>query len=295
MRLKPFLRPSLAIVFGFIGALVARGGTPSSIFAIGGEYFLVIAVLAFGTLGFILPELAELAWKTGVATVARQIVSHLPTSMAAPTFPTLPFKRGSKKANPKITFVLDTSVLIDGRLLDVVRVGFISGVLLVIPSVVSELHKLADSADDLKRARGRRGLDILAALKKEKGVKMLIPSREPEAGSVDEKLVRVAGSLKARLVTLDFNLSKVGSVRGVKILNLNELANALKTAVLPHEVLAIKVNAVGKEKDQGVGYLSDGTMVVVAGGAKMVGQTIDVEVLRVIATAAGKMIFAKPQ
>lgn len=298
MKLNILLRPSLAVVFGFIGALVARGGTPPTIFAITGEYFLVIAVLSFGTLGFILPELVELAAKAGIAAMARQIAAHLPTPdvVGAATGAISQFKKTrrnrlrKKYVNP---IVLDTSVLVEGRILDVVRTGFIFGTLLVVPSVVAELHKLADSADLLKRAKGRRGLDYLKELGREKGVKVEMLSREPEGNGVDSILVKLSKQTRAKLLTLDFNLNKVGQASGVKILNLNELANAVKTAVLPHETLTIHVNTVGREKDQGVGYLADGTMVVVEGGAKYKGKTVDIEVLRVIQTAAGKMIFGK--
>lgn len=302
MKFRIFLRPSLAIIFGFIGALVARGGTPPTIFAITGEYFLVIAVLAFGTLGFILPELIELAWRSGIAAVARQIVLHLPTSeivdmLPRPSIPHPTIRIGTAPKSKKYTnpLILDTSALIDGRLVDIAKTGFLFGTLVIIPAVISELHTLSDSADDLKRARGRRGLDILSALRKEKKLKVILVKSDPKADTTDEKLVRSAKSYGGKLVTVDFNLNKVATVQGVDVLNVNELANAVKTAVLPHEVLLIKVSAIGKEKSQGVGYLADGTMVVVEDGAKSVGKTVEIEVLRVIQTAAGKMVFGKIQ
>lgn len=299
MKLQIFLRPALAIIFGFIGALVARGGTPPAIFAITGDYFLAAAVIAFGTFGFILPELVELAWKTGIATVARQIAAHLPTpdvvGAASGAISQLPFKKGNRALGKKHVnpMVVDTSVLVDGRLLDVVKTGFVFGTLLVVPSVVEELHKLADSADELKRAKGRRGLDFLKELGREKGVQLSILAREPEGDSTDNRLLKLAKQMRAKLLTLDFNLNKVAQASRVQVLNLNELANAVKTAVLPHERLTIKVSSIGKERSQGVGYLPDGTMVVVEDGSGLVGKTVDVEVLRVIQTAAGKMIFGK--
>lgn len=295
MKFKIFLRPSLAVVFGFIGALVARGGTPPAIFVITGDYFLAAAVLAFGTLGFILPELVELAWKTGIAAVARQIVIHLPTAELVGRLPHPTLRIGRRGAAKKYLnpLILDTSVLVDGRLVDIARTGFIFGTFVVIPAVVSELHSLSDSASDLKRARGRRGLDVLASLKKEKKVKVELVGRDPAGQTVDEKLVSAAKSFSGKLVTVDFNLNKVASVRGISVANLNELANAVKTAVLPHETLRIKINSAGRERSQGVGYLPDGTMVVVEEGAELIGKMVNVVVLRIIQTAAGKMIFGK--
>jgi uncharacterized protein YacL len=297
INFRTLLRPSLTIVFAFLGAVVARGGTPPAIFAITGEYFLLAAVLAFGTLGFILPEILELAGKAGIAALARAIVRYLPNPRsvdASGALNQLPFVKGARGGQKYVNpLVVDTSVLIDGRLVDVAKTGFIYGTLLVIPSVVSELHQLADSSDDLKRARGRRGLDALNILKKEKDIKLVVTKSDPKANNVDERLLKIATIHKAKLLTVDYNLNKVGNVRGVTILNLNELANAVKTVVLPHESLKVKVNTVGKEKNQGVAYLSDGTMVVVENGAKYKGKTVDIEVLRVLQTAAGKMIFGR--
>ena len=191
--------------------------------------------------------------------------------------------------------LIDTSVLIDGRISDVIKTGFIFGSLLVIPSVVSELHTLSDSADELKRAKGRRGLDILKSLKSEKKVKLEVLKEDPSGDTVDDKLITLGRKLRGQVMTMDFNLNKVAAVKGVSVLNLNELINALKTAVLPHEILTIQVKSHGKGKNQGVGYLPDGTMVVVEDGAEAIGKSLKVVVLRVIQTAAGKMIFARLQ
>ncbi len=297
MKPKSFLRLALFIVFGFIGAFVARSGTPPDIFAITGGYFLLAAVIAFATLGFILPDVLELAGKAGIAALAKQIADHIPTRTGPQiSMSRFPFKgRRSKKAingyvNP---LVVDTSSLIDGRLSEVAQTGFLFGTFLVIPSVISELHKLSDSADDLKRAKGRRGLDVLAGLKKNKRVKVEILRSEPKDNEVDDKLVSLARKLKGRILTVDYNLNKVSKIRGVDILNVNELANAVKTAVLPKDSLEIRVSAKGREKGQGIGYLQDGTMVVVENGVDFEGKSVRVEVQRVLQTAAGKMIFAR--
>lgn len=293
MKLKLFLRPSLAIVFAFIGVVVVRRGAPE-ILAVFGNILLIVAALAFGILGFILPEVLELAGRAGIAALARQIVSYLPTPSGGLSVPTFSFRKKSrgrgKGANP---LICDTSVLIDGRILDIAASGFILGTLIVVPSVIRELHTLSDLGDTLKRERGRRGLDILAKLQKEKKVKVEILAKDPSGGAVDEKLVKLAHDLQGRVLTVDWNLAKVASVRKIGVLNINELANAVKTAVLPGERLLITVSNKGREKDQGIGYLADGTMVVVEGGAGLIGREVEVSVQKVLQTAAGKMVFAK--
>lgn len=294
MKLKPFLRPSLTIIFGFIGVFVARSGTPPDIFAITGRYFLVVAALSFGTFGFLLPDLAEVAARSAVVALARQIAKHLPTPQAPRlSVPKFSFKRKRKTVKYINPIVVDTSALVDGRIVDVVQTGFLFGTLVVIPSVISELHTLSDSSDDLKRARGRRGLDVLGMLKKQKGVKLEVLGSESTDKTVDDKVVAMAKKIHGRVLTLDFNLNKVANVRGVATLNLNELASAVKTVVLPHEILLVEIRGLGKSRDQGVAYLDDGTMVVVEGGANLVGKSAKVEVLRVLETAAGRMIFGR--
>lgn len=290
-RFKVLIRPSITIAFAFIGAFVARVVTPPEIFSVTGVYFVVIAGGAFGLLGFILPEVIEFMGKAGINVLARQIADRFPEPSE------IRFGRSSKKKPSKKKYVnpivVDTSVLVDGRIIEVVKTGFLFGTFIIIPSVIDELHKLSDSSNDLKRGRGRLGLDKLAQLKKEKGIKVEILKTEPKDEEVDAKLVKMAKDVKGSLLTLDYNLNKVASVKGVKILNLNELANAVKTAVLPQDSLDIKVSAKGKEKNQGVGYLEDGTMVVVEDGAGFRGKSIRVKVQRVFQTAAGKMIFAR--
>ena len=290
MNTKLLLRPVLAIVLGFIGALIARNVTANTIFSEDPKYLLLVVAAAFGTLGFILSDILELAGKAGVAALARQIVGYLPSKTYSP-FRFRRTKSSEKYPNP---LILDTSAIIDGRLLEIVRTGFVSGTLIVTPAVISELQKLADSADDQKRIRGRRGLDILEEIKKVKSTKLEVLSNDVEAKSVDDMLVKLALTLKGKIVTVDYNLNKVAKVRGLSILNVNELANAVKTVVLPSERLSIQITSSGKEKDQGVGYLSDGTMVVVEGGEKYKGREVQVKVHRVLQTAAGKMIFARP-
>jgi uncharacterized protein YacL len=190
--------------------------------------------------------------------------------------------------------LLDTSVIIDGRIADICKSGFIEGTLVIPGFILEELRHIADSADVLKRNRGRRGLDILNKIRKELDVMVQINETDFEdLAEVDSKLVKLAQVLKGTVVTNDYNLNKVAQLQGVKVLNINELANAVKPVVLPGEEMVVQVIKDGKEAGQGVAYLDDGTMIVVDGGKKFIGQTISVIVTSVLQTAAGRMIFAK--
>jgi uncharacterized protein YacL len=190
--------------------------------------------------------------------------------------------------------VLDTSVIIDGRVLDIVRSGFLEGPLLLPRFVLRELQLIADSADPLRRTRGRRGLEVLSAL--QETVPIEIVERDPEdIAQVDAKLVRLAQERGAKLVTNDFNLNRVAHVEGVSVLNINELANALKPVLLPGEELRVAVIREGREPHQGVGYLDDGTMIVIENGRRLIGDTVDVAVTSALQTNAGRMIFARPK
>jgi uncharacterized protein YacL len=190
--------------------------------------------------------------------------------------------------------VLDTSVIIDGRIADICETGFLDGTLVVPQFVLRELQQVADSSDSLKRNRGRRGLDILQKVQKMAGVQVQIVETDfPDVREVDLKLIELARKLDGKIVTNDFNLNKVAQLRGVAVLNINELANSLKPVVLPGEVLRVFVIKEGKEAGQGVAYLDDGTMVVVDQGKKALGRTIEVTVTSVLQTTAGKMIFCR--
>jgi uncharacterized protein YacL len=189
--------------------------------------------------------------------------------------------------------VLDTSVIIDGRITDICYSGFLEGVLIVPRFVLNELQKVADSEDPLKRNRGRRGLDVLNALQRQDRVEVQIEEHDfPELSAVDSKLVALAKALNIPVMTNDFNLNKIAELQGVRVLNINELSNSLKPVVLPGESLIINVIKDGKEAGQGVGYLDDGTMVVVEGGRKSIGQEVEAMVTSILQTPAGRMIFA---
>jgi uncharacterized protein YacL len=190
--------------------------------------------------------------------------------------------------------ILDTSVIIDGRIADVCETGFIDGALVIPQFVLKELQLIADSADSLKRNRGRRGLDILQKIQKMSGVEVMISDLDfPEVREVDLKLIELARTLQGKIVTNDFNLNKVAQLRGVEVLNVNELANSLKPVVLPGEIMKVFILKEGKEYNQGVAYLDDGTMVVVDNARKMISKTIDIVVTSVLQTTAGKMIFGR--
>lgn len=189
--------------------------------------------------------------------------------------------------------LLDTSAIIDGRFVGLSEAGLLEGEVRVPRFVLAELQTLADSADDLRRARGRRGLDLLTTLASGPGAVEVFEADYPEIPTVDAKLVRLAGVTGAALVTVDHNLSQVARVEGVRVVNINDVALAVRPALLPGDVVRINIVREGKETGQGVGYLEDGTMVVVADGRDSVGQEIDVEVTSMLQTSAGRMIFAK--
>jgi uncharacterized protein YacL len=237
-----------------------------------------IAAFGLGWVGLVL----------GARDLARLRLPEFPRR--APTRPS----RRPVSADP-LAKVVDTSVIIDGRIADVVESGFVEGRLLVPQFVIRELQQVADSADPLKRARGRKGLDVLRALQQSERVEVELTDRDFEdIDEVDGKLIALAEEAGSKVLTNDYNLNKVAQLRGVAVLNVNDLANAVKPVVLPGESLTVQVIKEGKERNQGVGYLDDGTMVVVDNARDLLGENLDVLVTSVIQTNAGKMIFAAP-
>lgn len=296
MKQSIYLRPVLTIVFLFVGTVIANWVIPPDFIISTKVLIIAIAALAFAFLGFLMPELFVFFAKAGIEEFAKQISRYVPQSSVE--FGSIrgqirfgkKKKNGEKYVNP---IVVDTSVFVDGRLGDIIKSGFVMGTMIVLPSVITELHQLSDSSDDLKRARGRRGLDILDSIMQEKNVRLEVLDSEPSDLKVDSKLLTAAKKYKAAIMTVDFNLGKVAKVKGLRVLNVNELANSVKTVTLPGEELTVLISAAGKGKGQGVGFLDDGTMVVVEGGASFVGQERNVKVNKVLQTAAGKMIFTK--
>lgn len=234
-------------------------------------FVLVSFVLVFGFAGISIGLTRASRWESLISAVER---------------------RGNEYKGIKL---VDTSVIIDGRIADICESGFIDGVLLVPRFVLKELQNIADSADVLRRAKGRRGLDILKLLQDENSkVHVEITEDDPkDVREVDGKLVQLARKYNAKVLTNDFNLNKVAQIEGVEVLNINDLANALKPVVLPDEQMEVKIIKEGKEPNQGVGYLDDGTMIVVDGGRNYLGNLVEVVVTSVLQTAAGRMIFTR--
>ncbi len=280
LRRKLAALPPRALVLGAIGAFVGL--------ALGVLAAIPLAMLP-GTFGALVPVIVSgvLASLGAVTFVGRE--RELLGAIG------LLIGKDAVGHKPRLV-LLDTSVIIDGRIADVARTGFVSGVMVVPRFVLDELQHIADSPDVLRRNRGRRGLDILNVLQKENAGRLEISDLDaPEAGEVDGKLVAIARRLGCPILTNDYNLNRVAGLQGVAVLNLNELANAVKVTVLPGELLNVQIIQDGKEAGQGVAYLDDGTMVVVEDGRRLMGQTVDIVVTRVLQTVAGRMVFGHPQ
>jgi uncharacterized protein YacL len=232
-------------------------------------------ILGFSYLGFILPTLSSQKYG-GYAL-------------------NFPFGGEVEKKSTDIK-LLDTSVVIDGRISDIAETGFICGTLILPKFVLNEIQALADSKDPIKRSRARRGLDVLNKLKEIQTLDLKIFSRDyPDIKGVDAKLIALAKELSASIITNDYNLNKVAKLDGIQILNLNDLANSMKPVLLPGEEMELDIIKEGKENNQGVGYLADGTMVVVAGGMNYIGKKINVKVTSILQTSAGRIIFTEPK
>jgi len=209
------------------------------------------------------------------------------------TFST-PFLKWAGETDETRYKILDTSVIIDGRIADICTTGFVEGILIIPRFVLNEIQSIADSSDSLKRNRGRRGLDVLRKLQKSKQFKVMIQDVDfPELSTVDAKLLKLSKTLNAKVFTNDYNLNKVAELEQIKVLNINELANALKPIVLPGEIMRVKLVKEGKEFNQGVAYLDDGTMIVIEEGKNRLGQMVDIIVTSVLQTSAGRMIFGR--
>lgn len=289
----------LAFALAALGveAWLRAGSLWSALGAAGG---VVVGGLAASTLSRLLPSDARPAWLFSLLPFVKLAALYLGAvsgARLAAAFEDVGRFDGSRRGpgpGPSGYKIVDTSVIIDGRIVGVCEAHFLDGVLVVPSFVLRELQYVADAADPLRRARGRRGLETLQALKKCPAVKLLFIEDEiPEIREVDLKLLELARRMGAKLVTQDYNLHKVASIRGIEVLNLNELARGLKPVVLPGEALRVAILREGKEAHQGVAYLDDGTMVVVEQARGMVGKTVDVVIASALQTTAGTMFFAK--
>ena len=274
---------TIGLIIGLIIAFLINRGVFSSIeIPVLAIILNILSFVIFGSLGIIIAN-----------SKAKEITSLW---LSSRKISSVGGKGGKQKtdATPKI---FDTSVIIDGRISDIMKTGFIEGPIVIPEFVLVELRHIADSSDSLKRNRGRRGLDVLNKIQSDYGIEIYNTTEEKaldEIPEVDVKLLKLAQIMNGKVVTNDFNLNKVAAIKGVPVLNINELANALKPVVLPGEEMILSLVKEGKERNQAVAYLDDGTMIVVEEGRKFIGQTIKVIVTSVLQTSAGRMIFAKP-
>ncbi|MGL4911701.1 MAG: PIN/TRAM domain-containing protein [Romboutsia sp.] len=270
---------SIGLIVGFVIAYLVSG-LISSVPILGG----FLSFLTYGFMGYL---------GIRVALKSKEDLFNLNKLGKLASIKEKGNKKEARSIPPK---VLDTSVIIDGRIADICKTGFIEGKLVIPEFVLDELRHIADSSDDLKRVRGRRGLDILNIIKEELQIEVEITKSDfNDIAEVDMKLLKLAKVLNGKVVTNDYNLNKVAQVQGVEVLNINELANAVKPVAIPGEEMVVQVVKEGKEHSQGIAYLDDGTMIVVDGGRKHMGETIRVLVTSVLQTPAGRMIFGKPK
>ncbi len=276
-----FITATIGLLLGLLMGLLL--GFPLSAFPAPFGSLLPLGVSLFLGLGMLGLTVAKRKDLVGAAE-AVGIIRHTDPDQAAVTH----------SGDPRI--VVDTSAIIDGRIAEIVESGFIYGTLVIPRFVLDELQHIADSSDTLRRNRGRRGLEILARMQKEPGTPVeIVEDAVPSETEVDAKLVALARTRSRVILTNDFNLNRVAELQGVRVMNINSLANAVKPAVLPGEELRVRVIREGKEAGQGVGFLDDGTMIVVEGGARHIDKDLDVAVTRVLQTVAGRMIFAQPR
>lgn len=296
------LRIVLAIVFALIAFIFSEVVPDLPPF---NRIFLrIVITLWFGLMGYgLFPDLAKLVSTAAVKSV-NSLISRLSVEISSQMMrvqrPQGLFAPGNFSAVSPIggvsvshPMILDTSAIIDGRILDIAKTHFLYGTILVPSFILTELQQVADSADYLKRTRGRRGFEIVGELKKVKGLRIEIWDKDAAGKNPDEKLLKLAKNLQGRIITTDFNLNRLATVSNIIVLNINELANSVRSIAIPGEKLKVKVIHLGKDAKQGVGYLPDGTMIVVEDGADLVGKEVETEVSRLIQVPAGRMIFVK--
>lgn len=298
MRLRLILRLIWAFLFATFAAIYSQLIPP----ILGFNTFIirVLLTLIAAVVGYVaFPKVAKSVKIISISSLnfmVHRVSSEVSNQIAKFPRPNLPFSHPTPQIGSVSLvrpLVLDTSAIIDGRILDIARTNFISGLILIPKFVLTELQQVSDSSDDLKRARGRRGFEIVEELKKIKTIRVEIWDKEQKGKLVDEKLMNLAKALNGKIITTDFNLNRVASVSNIAVLNINDLSNAVKTIALPGENLEIKIVHLGKDRNQGIGYLPDGTMIVVSDAAEKIGKNVEVEVTKNIQTPAGRMIFGK--
>jgi uncharacterized protein YacL len=303
-EVSDLIAAAVGLLVGLVIALLASNPLSQIQFLRLGQWLPTIALVIFVAIGMTtalvrkddFARLITANWTAGRAArrAAREDRDHDDDEREEPS--RLRDRFSVKKNRGVDRILVDTSAIIDGRIADISETGFIFGTLVVPRFVLEELQHIADSADSMRRARGRRGLDILQRLQKEPAIQVEITDADAESiPEVDGKLVKLARQWHCPIVTNDFNLNRVAELQGVKVLNINELAHAVKPILLPGEEMQVKIMQEGKELNQGVGYLDDGTMIVVENGKLLMGQSVDVTVTRVLQTVAGRMIFAHPK
>lgn len=295
------LRIVLAVVFALVAFIFSE--VVPDLPPFNRVFLRVVITIWSGLVGYgLFPDLARMFTMTTItifnaftSRISTEIMDQIMRISSANTQISAPFPSHAPVGGVSVNqpLIVDTSAIIDGRLLDIAKARFLYGTLLVPNFVLTELQQVADSADFLKRSRGRRGFEIIEELKKVRGIRIEIWDNDPGGKQVDDKLIKLAKGLHGRIITTDFNLNRVASLSNVPVLNINDLANAVKTVAVPGENLKIKVLHLGKDPKQGVGYLVDGTMVVVEDGGKLVGKEIETQVTRMLQVSAGRMIFTK--
>lgn len=273
-------------------------GSPFYNFIYLGESLVAASAFAiFYFIGFSLVRLALQAMEKNIVAIFNRLLSEYSSQQTARIISAIKkddtIEPGIAKYLSEDSIILDTSAIIDGRILGVIKTGFLDNPIIVTQNVIDELQHMADRSDNLKRTKGRLGLDTLKQIRKLSGknkFKIVNINTKPE--EVDKSLVELAKKTKAKLATVDFNLNKAAQVAGVKVLNVNQLSNEIKTNMVPGQIVNLQIVQKGKEKGQGVGYLEDGTMIVVAGGEEYVGLQKGITIERVLQTEAGKMVFA---
>lgn len=301
MNIKVVLRLVLAVSFATLAVIFSELLPPLE--GVNSILLRILLTILAALIGFLVfPEIAAKVTTTTISMfnfltnrIAAEVMSQIMRIPKTDNFH-IPFMshtpQGSTVSLQK-PLILDTSAIIDGRILDIAKTNFISGNVLVPQFVLTELQQVADSSDFLKRSRGRRGFELIEELKKIKSLRIEVWDKDVSGKQVDDKVLQLAKNLHGKIVTTDYNLNRVASVSNVTVLNVNDLSNAVKTIAVPGEKMEIKIMHLGKDSSQGVGYLNDGTMVVVADGAELVGKTTEVEVTKNIQSPAGRMIFSK--